>query len=1054
MKMKHLLKQGLVTLSLIAISIGSWGQGLETFSNLSLSGTSYANGTFLGQDGSTWTYVQCRGDYAITDKAIMIGRSRTPQSNFYSGSIEGGIGILNFDYSQAFTTNVNLNVLINDVIVGNVTSSSEQGVIKNSGDITVNVSGNFVIKFINVNNSDGQVVVDNVTWTGYSSGGNQNPVISNISQNPAQLIQSSTTVSVSANVADSDGTVDLVQLRWGKAADELENTINMTFQGGGVYTTASGIPSQYNGTTIYYAVYAEDNDGGSTTSTTQNYMVSPVISLETFDSDLGDFITYSVAGDSRVWGYTSVSGNGVAQMNGYGSDTTEVDWLIMPNLNLSAQDLVLSFETWKRYGVTDENNYLKLYYSTNYPGQGDPTDFTWVELAFTQPEEDQVWASSGLIDLSAIEGENVYIGFEYRYSSEYVQWRVDNVKLEKKTYTVVFDVVDYTNPYSPTPLNNVNVDFYNVEKLTNVEGQTVYTWVENGTNIQFTASREGYHEFIGLLTVDNKDLTQQVRMLNTKAAVNIAANPSANTASITWDGVGAENYAIHYVNNSTQIPTYVTASESPASIVVSPETTYTLKVRALLDGVWTRYSDPIEFTTLAGTPIIASNISVNNITSNSAQVNWIGEGAEAYAVKYYNIETPANFSYVTASASPLTITVMPETTYGVVVRTLVNGQWTPYSPEVEFTTLAGTPVIASNISVTNITSGSAQVNWVGEGADAYALKYYNVATPANFFYVTTSSSPTTITVMPETTYGVVVRTLVNGQWTPYTNEVQFITPAGAQIIATNISVDNITSASARVSWNGEGADAYGILYWDRNSSTQYFITTYSSPTTIALLPSTSYGLRMRTLSNGTWTPYSETIEFESPAGAQMLATNVIVSDITPYSAVVSWDGEGAELYGVSFFEVGSTARTYVTTTASSLPINVEPGKDYNVRVRTLINGAWSRFTDLVPFSTPTEPKSGEVDKTFSNNTLIAPENIMLFPNPATDYTIVRFLLKESTDVTISITDLRGALVKQHKLFNQKGEVDSRIDLTSLSAGMYIVKISTTNHFESRRLIIR
>jgi len=155
-----------------------WGQGLETFVNFPATGTSYSNGTFTGLDGSMWTYVQCRGDYVITDKALMIGRNRTPQSNAYSGTISGGMGTLSFDYMQAFSTAVNMNVLVNDVVVGNVTATGQQGTILQSGPITVNVLGDFVIKFINVNNSDGQVVIDNIAWTGYTGG--STPTISAI----------------------------------------------------------------------------------------------------------------------------------------------------------------------------------------------------------------------------------------------------------------------------------------------------------------------------------------------------------------------------------------------------------------------------------------------------------------------------------------------------------------------------------------------------------------------------------------------------------------------------------------------------------------------------------------------------------------------------------------------------------------------------------------------------------------------------------------------------------------------------------------------------------
>ena len=142
---------------------------VETFDNFDATGTSYLTGTFLGQDGSTWTYTEARGDFAITGKALMIGRNRTPQSEVYSGTIGGGIQVLNFDYMQAYTNDVNLSVLVNDVVVGNVTSSVEEGVVKNSGDITVNVTGNFVLKFKNVNNSNGQVVIDNISWNSISA---------------------------------------------------------------------------------------------------------------------------------------------------------------------------------------------------------------------------------------------------------------------------------------------------------------------------------------------------------------------------------------------------------------------------------------------------------------------------------------------------------------------------------------------------------------------------------------------------------------------------------------------------------------------------------------------------------------------------------------------------------------------------------------------------------------------------------------------------------------------------------------------------------------------
>jgi len=422
----------LATLLLLSATfVFSYGQGLETFDFLGISGTSYENGIFLGQDGSTWTFTQCRGDSDITGKAIMIGRNRNPQSNFYSGTIANGVGTINFDYKQVFGTNVNLNVMVNDIVVGNVTTSGEQNVIKNSGDFTVNTAGDVVIKFINVNNGDGQVAVDNVAWTAFAGGGALPPSISGIELNPATDITSTNTVAVSAEVTEGDAAIDEVLLQWGTTSGDLPNNITMSLDSKGVYTTDSDIPAQTGGTTVFFVIYAEDVDGESATSAEQNYTVQdPAMTtlpyLEPFDDDLGDCYVYSVSGPGREWNWNA---GGWAQMNGFNTGDTEEDWLILPGIEMTGENVVMTFDTWYRFGSDDDNNYLKLFYSTDYLGIGDPSAATWTELSFLQPGTEQTWTGSGDVDLSGITG-TVWIGFKYRYEpGKYRLWQVDDLNV-------------------------------------------------------------------------------------------------------------------------------------------------------------------------------------------------------------------------------------------------------------------------------------------------------------------------------------------------------------------------------------------------------------------------------------------------------------------------------------------------------------------------------------------------------------------------------------------------------------------------------------------------
>ncbi len=249
--------------------------GHETFDNLDITGASYVSGTFLGQDGSHWTFFECRGDYEIDGKAIMIGRNREPQSNFYSGTLEGGIGVMSFDYMQAFATNVNLQVEINDVVVAVVTSDGQQGEILNSGPIHVHEPGDVVMKFIGVTNSAGQVVVDNIIWNFYDeSEVPEGILITNITQHPDELITQFTEVDVTAEVVSAHRAIEQVSLLWGTSPGDYPNSINMLNGEADLYQSETPIPAHPLGTSVYYVVYAEDINGNSATSAEMSYTVS------------------------------------------------------------------------------------------------------------------------------------------------------------------------------------------------------------------------------------------------------------------------------------------------------------------------------------------------------------------------------------------------------------------------------------------------------------------------------------------------------------------------------------------------------------------------------------------------------------------------------------------------------------------------------------------------------------------------------------------------------------------------------------------------------------
>ncbi|MDD4375044.1 MAG: T9SS type A sorting domain-containing protein [Bacteroidales bacterium] len=250
---------------------------VEDFANSNAT-ASYNTGSFVGNNGITWNYVASRdgnndaNGSGINLPALMLRRS-SDNSAVYSNTIAGGIGNFSVKLYKGFTGGGNRQVelFINDISQG--TSTAFDDYDEHVFEVNnINVAGDIVIRINNVTSN--QVIVDDISWTPFE--GNILPNITNITQNPASDITSSTTVEVSAEVTDSDGTIASVNLKWGTTSEDYSGgTISMTNGGSGdIYTTSTNIPAQTDGTTVYYIIEATDNETATATSAEQSYLVT------------------------------------------------------------------------------------------------------------------------------------------------------------------------------------------------------------------------------------------------------------------------------------------------------------------------------------------------------------------------------------------------------------------------------------------------------------------------------------------------------------------------------------------------------------------------------------------------------------------------------------------------------------------------------------------------------------------------------------------------------------------------------------------------------------
>ncbi|NOZ45494.1 MAG: hypothetical protein GXO79_01800 [Chlorobi bacterium] len=236
----------------------------ETFVNYPETGSSYNSGTFTGVDGSTWTYTSCRGDQQITAETPCLAKGKTPAASVESGSIAGGCGTLSFDYKMAFSTGVNIDVYVNNVLKGNITSSTAG--VQNSGSITVNETGSFTIKFVQNNTGSGQISIDNVTWTSYSVSCN-----APTTQASSLVLSNITKDSITVNCTRGNGDGVIIKMNTSNSftnpVDGTDPSANSTYGSGEqvIYNSSGNSVTVIGltGNTNYYFEAFEKNCSGS-----------------------------------------------------------------------------------------------------------------------------------------------------------------------------------------------------------------------------------------------------------------------------------------------------------------------------------------------------------------------------------------------------------------------------------------------------------------------------------------------------------------------------------------------------------------------------------------------------------------------------------------------------------------------------------------------------------------------------------------------------------------------------------------------------------------------
>lgn len=149
--------------------------GMEPFDNCAAT-ASYADGSFVGNGGITWNYFHSRdtGLYPINNsKGLMLRRAS--DSKLESATISGGIASFQVSMRKAFTGTFErqLELYINGELKGTSqtfgTAAGADATVYTFTVTDINVPGDFtmMIKNVGTTTDNRQVVIDDISWTGY-----------------------------------------------------------------------------------------------------------------------------------------------------------------------------------------------------------------------------------------------------------------------------------------------------------------------------------------------------------------------------------------------------------------------------------------------------------------------------------------------------------------------------------------------------------------------------------------------------------------------------------------------------------------------------------------------------------------------------------------------------------------------------------------------------------------------------------------------------------------------------------------------------------------------
>ena len=463
-----------------------------------------------------------------------------------------------------------------------------------------------------------------------------------------------------------------------------------------------------------------------------------------------------------------------------------------------------------------------------------------------------------------------------------------------------------------------------------------------------------------------------------------------------------------------------------------------------------------------------SQLVVENVLSTTADISWApGSGGETDWILEYKETSALTWNQVQVSGTPsYSLTgLTPSTDYDLRVKadcgndqsmpvstlftTAICDLSCPYTFVLydsygdgwleQFTPAAFIKVIQNGDTIASLTAIDHQLTNV----PTYDTMYVNICHNADisiFWDYGIWWNECGVTVLDPD--GNVIYT-VTGMWnhdstlTTFTSNCPFIAPT----VITD-SADNITQTEAVL--HGHIADAGELPILDRGFEWKLLTETDFTAVPVSgdsmsyalanLSPNTTYVYHAFAVT-AVETTYGNSIMFTTLAPELPpcpTPSDLHVTDSTGNSLTIAWTENGdAEQWNIQYRTVGG-AVSYGTSNVPSYEITgLEPATTYEFQVQSVCDTSTSEWTEVATATTTT----GIADYS---------RHVRVYPNPTQDFINVECTLDNvpGDGISVEVLDVYGKVVRTVVEANNDSPLQTRINVSSLAAGMYFVRVAT------------